>query len=411
MKLSLRVLEAMSSCFQLENAQNTIEIDPKQEACMQVLFSPNQMQAFHTSLVLEPSVNQEKYKIHLLGFGGASHIEVVQPESSLLDMGICYEGIPKKFSFSMRNTGSRAGFIRIVAVSSDSRTTIEPEATCIPPGGVQDFKVTYTAERGDSTVEGWSSPYLTVEILVGDEVLRQIGREFRLLQDETFPLLSKLDQRFIGEDLMTEENFSKEILSRIPRDELITIVQANVQCLPLTCYGLVQKLIPKMETKEQPLPYPSRVSPPRVASGNPTLSRVNKSDSSDRKLIPEPVPKLAITPKNLIIFGESTRPTTTFSVINATSSLYAFQIRLYDSRLFAMPLLGTVGPYSEVEITVGMVQGTFFDSKLENFASLATWSSSFVVAYQVDNSQDIHEEIVHVCIQGSQEVISFAYEA
>jgi hypothetical protein len=173
------ILQPIDSPFYLDPLLEFLELQPNEQSHVDIIFSPTKVAPFLSGLVLESKTSNDKYKITLLGYGGSSRMEVVQPASHVVDMGTVYENSPKNFLFSMRNAGSRTGFVKILGYIGEDRVQIEPEAVCVRPGTSQDFVITFSPQYGDSKTENWASPHLTLEVFVGDEIIRRRLRKIR----------------------------------------------------------------------------------------------------------------------------------------------------------------------------------------------------------------------------------------
>lgn len=133
-QLSLSILGDHSN-FQIQNDYLLLQrgvnkyeasIKPHGELPVHVLFIPSSFSMVSSSLVLRTLSGSTKFVIPLSGYGGCSNLDLngvrKLNEQLWVDLGDVYVGKKKVVHLTIRNSGSRAGFVAIKCFSGTSIT-------------------------------------------------------------------------------------------------------------------------------------------------------------------------------------------------------------------------------------------------------------------------------------------------
>ncbi|NWU09012.1 CE192 protein, partial [Cephalopterus ornatus] len=250
-------------CFQLQSIFGSeerftshweLKIRPKEDTNIYLVFTPTRVTCCFAKLEIkqlgirsQPGV---KFTIPLSGYGGTSNIILENVKKLSHSYMVRLDGslsarLPKA-SFHVRNTGSRAAYVRALCLANvQSKTVIDPQAVIVSPekfvlreGAHEVVTVTWNPkEKNFHTVNMLVS---TVFFFCGDEVSRQqYRRAMRYkpeLEKHIIPENSSLrnvvfDEEFKGEQLVTE-------VCDIPRETNdICLFYANMQKVILSVVG------------------------------------------------------------------------------------------------------------------------------------------------------------------------------
>ncbi|XP_037836225.1 centrosomal protein of 192 kDa isoform X2 [Kryptolebias marmoratus] len=227
-------------CFQLQSMfspeecltrHGELSIRPKEDVTVHLLFAPTRVACMLAKLEIKqsgvrPSQPGVKFIIPLSGYGGTSNIiledQRKQGDGYITTLPEVAAGCVSKVCLCVRNTGSRAAFIKAVAFSDlAARSVLEPSVLSLAPSQFVLKERTQevitvlmkSTQREQSLCESADTPLATVCLFCGDEVSRQQYR--RLLQNKPEAarralsensLLKNLDfsEKFLGEEHVTE---------------------------------------------------------------------------------------------------------------------------------------------------------------------------------------------------------------
>ncbi|KAJ8291078.1 hypothetical protein GJAV_G00021130 [Gymnothorax javanicus] len=239
-QLRLLIRGQDQDCFQLQSTfgpeerltrHRELSIRPKEDVSVHLLFAPTRVACMLAKLEIKqsaarPSQPGVKFTIPLSGYGGTSNI-ILEDVKKLSDsyvatLGGVSAGRTSKVCLSVRNTGSRAAFIRAAAFSDvQARALADPSVISLAPSQFvlkertqEVVTVTLKATpREQELCQSCPAPLATVCFFCGDEVSRQQFRRFllgkpdagrKVLSDNS--LLKNIDfnQAFLGEEQVTE---------------------------------------------------------------------------------------------------------------------------------------------------------------------------------------------------------------
>nr|XP_033790035.1 centrosomal protein of 192 kDa isoform X2 [Geotrypetes seraphini] len=227
-------------CFQLQSAfgpeerltnNRELVIRPKEDVKIFLMFTPTRVACMMAKLeikqlALRSSQPGIKFTIPLSGYGGTSNIILENVKKLLDNYVITLNGISSdeesKFQFSVRNTGSRAAFVKSVcytdaqtsAVMDPNIFSISPEKFVLKERTQEVVTVTCHSTRREHTLcTPKPALFATVALFCGDEISRKQYRRAlfykpeasrKILSQNSLLRNIKFDEEFQGEQLVTE---------------------------------------------------------------------------------------------------------------------------------------------------------------------------------------------------------------
>ncbi|XP_029695125.1 centrosomal protein of 192 kDa-like [Takifugu rubripes] len=208
-----------------------LSIRPKEDVTVHLLFAPTRIACMLAKLEIKqsgvrPSQPGVKFSIPLSGYGGTSNIiledQRKQGDGYVAIMSSISVGHVSKVCLCVRNTGSRAAFIKAMAFSDvQTRSIMEPSVISIAPSQFVLKERTQevitvlmkSTQREQNLCQAASALLATVYLFCGDEVSRQQYK--RLLQNKPEAaqkalsdnsLLKNIDfnEKFLGEEHIAE---------------------------------------------------------------------------------------------------------------------------------------------------------------------------------------------------------------
>ncbi|XP_018521245.1 centrosomal protein of 192 kDa isoform X1 [Lates calcarifer] len=239
-QLRLLIRGQDQDCFQLQSMfspeerltrHGELSIRPKEDVAVHLLFAPTRVASMLAKLEIKqsgirPSQPGVKFTIPLSGYGGTSNIiledQRKQADSYVATLTDIAVGHVSKVCLCVRNTGSRAAFIKAVSFSDvQTRSVLEPSVISLAPSQFVLKERTQevitvlmkSSHREQSLCQSGNALLATVCLFCGDEVSRQQYR--RLLQSKPEAarkalsdnsLLKNIDfnEKFLGEEDVTE---------------------------------------------------------------------------------------------------------------------------------------------------------------------------------------------------------------
>nr|XP_046255451.1 centrosomal protein of 192 kDa [Scatophagus argus]XP_046255452.1 centrosomal protein of 192 kDa [Scatophagus argus] len=240
LQLRLLIRGQDQDCFQLQSMfspeerltrHGELSIRPKEDVTVHLLFAPTRVACMLAKLEIKQSgirASQPgvKFTIPLSGYGGTSNIILEDQRkqadgyvATMTDIAVCHVS---KVCLCVRNTGSRAAFIKAVAFSDvQTRSVMEPSVISLAPSQFVLKERTQevitvlmkSTQREESLCQSANALLATICLFCGDEVSRQQYR--RLLQSKPAAvrkalsensLLKNVDfnEKFLGEESITE---------------------------------------------------------------------------------------------------------------------------------------------------------------------------------------------------------------
>ncbi|XP_026149203.1 centrosomal protein of 192 kDa isoform X2 [Mastacembelus armatus] len=239
-QLRLLIRGQDQDCFQLQSMfspeerltrHGELSIRPREDVTVHLLFAPTRVACMLAKLEIKqsgvrPSQPGVKFTIPLSGYGGTSNIiledQRKQTDGYVATLTNISVGHVSKVCLCVRNTGSRAAFIKAVCFSDvQTRSVLDPSVISLAPSEFVLKERTQevitvlmrSTQREQRLCQSASALLATVCLFCGDEISRQQYR--RLLQNKPEAvhkalsensLLKNIDfnETFLGEESVTE---------------------------------------------------------------------------------------------------------------------------------------------------------------------------------------------------------------
>ncbi|XP_004684025.1 PREDICTED: centrosomal protein of 192 kDa [Condylura cristata] len=418
-------------CFQLHHTFGSeerltsnyeIRIHPKEDINISILFAPTRLSCMLAKLEIkqlgirsQPGI---KFAIPLSGYGGTSNL-ILEDVKKLSDsyMITVKDLIPGKESravFSVRNTGSRAAFVKVVGFKNSQRKIlldskilkISPEKFVLKEGTQEDVTIIYNPSDRESNLKT-STELSTIYFFGGDEISRQQFRRALLhkpgIMEHILPehsILQKIDfAEPFQDELLVSEVYD---LPQQPND--IQLFYGNMRKIVLSVIGEFRDSISRKEflqpSSKAGLEVKSESDSPGKHGGNVSLDvlPVKGPQGSPLSQVVQPCPdKYAseetwtVQPEHLILVAPSAcdlAKTERFRILNNSIRLLKFELYWPAHCLTVTPQHGFIAPKSILQILVSP------NSSLSTKPSMFPWSG--LIYIHCDNGQ---EKIVKVQIR------------
>ncbi|XP_059325122.1 centrosomal protein of 192 kDa [Ammospiza nelsoni] len=357
-----------------------LRMRPKEDTNIYLMFTPTRVTCCFAKLEIKQLGIQSKpgikFTIPLSGYGGASNIilENVKKlsDSFLVTLECSLSARSQKASFHVRNTGSRAAYVKVLCLGNlHTKTMIDPQVMRVSPeqfvlreGTHEVVTVTW------NPMEKNFSPSMVVSTLClfwGDEVSRQQYRravmykaevEKRIIPENNLVRNAVFDEEFQGEQLVTE-------VCDVPRETNdIHLFYANMQKILLSVVGYStcdqdgfqqstgsQLELDRLENFVTHTAATLDVLPVKGPQGTSLSAKnndlaQNKSDAQET---------WAVTPEYLILtsptLGE-TSDTRRVQILNNSNRMLAFELSWPAHCLTVTPQHGDVEPGASTLILV-----------------------------------------------------------
>ncbi|OXB66757.1 hypothetical protein ASZ78_003002 [Callipepla squamata] len=252
-------------CFQLQSIFGSeerltsnweLKIRPKEDTNIYLMFTPTRVTCFFAKLEIkqlgmrsQPGI---KFTIPLSGYGGTSSIilESVKKlsDSYMLTLDGLLPSSLKRASFHIRNTGSRAAYVKALCFANlQTKTVVDPQVMTVSPekfilreGAHEMITVTWNPIEKERYLLKAKTLLSTICFFWGDEISRQRYRRAIMCELEVAkPIVPEnsllrnivFDEEFQGEQLVTE-------VCDIPRGTNdIRLFYANMRKIILTVVG------------------------------------------------------------------------------------------------------------------------------------------------------------------------------
>ncbi|XP_063572887.1 centrosomal protein of 192 kDa isoform X6 [Pongo abelii] len=419
-------------CFQLQNTFGSeqrltsnceIRIHPKEDIFISVLFAPTRLSCMLARLEIKQLGNRSqpgiKFTIPLSGYGGTSNLilEGVKKlsDSYMVTVNGLKPGKESKVVFSVRNTGSRAAFVKAVGFKdSQKKVLLDPKVLRIFPDKFvlkertqEDVTLIYNpSDRGinNKTVTELSTVYL----FGGDEISRQQYRRALLHKPEMLKQI--LPEHSVLQNINFVEAFQDELLvtevydlPQRPND--VQLFYGSMCKIILSVIGEFRDCISSREFL-QPSSRASLdstsdlgasgkhggnvsldVLPVKGPQGSPLLSQAARPPP-DQLASEEP---WTVLPEHLILVAPSPydmAKTGRFQIVNNSLKLLRFELCWPAHCLTVTPQHGNVAPESKLQILVSP------NSSLSTKQSMFPWSGLIYI-----HCDDGQKKIVKVQIR------------
>ncbi|XP_040597591.1 centrosomal protein of 192 kDa isoform X3 [Mesocricetus auratus] len=419
-------------CFQIKNTFGSeerltsnceIRICPGEDYVISVLFAPTRLSCMLAKLEIKQLGNRSlpgvKFMIPLSGYGGTSNLilEDVKKlsDSYLVTVNDLIPGRESKVVFSIRNTGSRAAFVKAVCFKDSQRKVLmDPKVLRIFPDKFvlkertqEDITLIYnpSIRKNDNKP---ATELLTVYFFGGDEISRQQYRRALLHKPgvikQILPehsVLQNIDfvEAFQDELLIDEvHSFTACDLPQRPND--IQLFYGSMRKITLSVVGEFRDSVSsreflqpsssaRLESKSESGASGKQsgnvsldVLPVKGPQGPPFLSQI----AHPAQGTPPSEERWAVHPEHLILVASSSceylgdmAKTGRFQIINNTVRLLKFELYWPAHCLTVTPQHGFITPESKIQILVSP------NSSLSTRQSMLPWTG--LIYIHCDNGQ------------------------
>ncbi|XP_065485262.1 centrosomal protein of 192 kDa isoform X3 [Caloenas nicobarica] len=395
-------------CFQLQSIFGSeerltsnweLKIRPKEDTNIYLMFTPTGVTYFFAKLEIkqlgirsQPGI---KFTIPLSGYGGTSYITLENVKKLSDSYMVTLDGLSptrlRKASFRIRNTGSRAAYVKALCFADlETKTvmerrimTVSPEKFVLREGAHEVITIMWNPKENKENFHETNTLVSTVCFFCGDEVSRQQYRRAMMYKPQVekhiIPENSLLknvvfDEEFQGEQLVTE-------VCEIPRrTNDIHLFYANMRKVILSVVGYSpfdqdgcqqspgRHLEPdRFENSARLINATLDVLPVKGPQG-PSLP-VKTDDLVENKSVTQQT--WAVTPEYLTLTSPSisgTADTEQVEIVNNSNRPLAFELSWPAHCLTITPQHGVIEPESSILILVSP------NPSLATKPSLIPWS-------------------------------------
>ncbi|XP_058246905.1 centrosomal protein of 192 kDa isoform X1 [Hemibagrus wyckioides] len=425
-QLRLLVRGQDQDCFQLQSSFGPDErltcsrellIKPKEDVAVHLLFAPTRVASMLAKLEIKqsavrPSQPGVKFTIPLSGYGGTSNVILEElrkrSEGYVATLSGIQTGRVSKLCVCIRNTGSRAAFVRAVAYSDlEKRTIMDSTVISLSPSQfilkerTQEVitVVMKASSREQALCQSHTALLATICLFCGDEVSRQQFRKLLRIKpdvgkkqsDNSLLKSISFDESFLGEELVQEAydlpqrpneaqifygNISKVILSLFGtveasdsgESEHIEFVRASQHHATDSDSGLGTSERHFSNVSLDVLP----VKGPSLCASEPVLKQAESSVVNTWSVQPDHLVLTAPT-----ITGAA--DTKNVQILNRSDGKLRFELSWPAHCLTITPQHGIIEPQSHLQILISP------NPSLATKSSLLPWSGQIYV--QCDNQQ------------------------
>ncbi|XP_070634643.1 centrosomal protein of 192 kDa isoform X5 [Bos indicus] len=429
--LRLLVRGQDQDCFQLQHTFGSeerltsnceVRIRPKEDIYISVLFAPTRLSCMLAKLEIkqlgvrsQPGV---KFTIPLSGYGGTSNLilEDVKKlsDSYMVTVNDLVPGQESRIVISVRNTGSRAAFVKAVGFKdSQKKVLLDPKVLRIFPDKFvlkertqEDVTIIYNPSDRESSCKT-TTELSTIYFFGGDEISRQQYRRAVLhmpeVRERVLPSLSVLHSIDFAEafqdELLVTEVYD---LPQQPND--VQLFYGNMRKIILSVIGEFRDSISSREflppSAKPSLEFKSESGSCGAHGGNISLDVLPVKGPQGSPLLSQAVPPpqdnsaseevWAVHPEHLVLVAPSCDMAKTgrFQILNNSIRLLKFELYWPAHCLTVTPQHGFIAPESKMQILVSP------NSSLSTKHSMFPWSG--LIYIHCDNGQ---KKIVKVQIR------------
>ncbi|XP_047455217.1 centrosomal protein of 192 kDa isoform X2 [Mugil cephalus] len=421
-QLRLLIRGQDQDCFQLQSMfspeerltrHGELSIRPREDVTVHLLFAPTRVACMLAKLEIKqsgvrPSQPGVKFTIPLSGYGGTSNIiledQRKQSDGYVATLTNVAVGHVSKVCLCVRNTGSRAAFIKAVAFSDvHTRTVMDPCVISIAPSQFVLKERTQevitvlmkSTHREQSLCHSAGSLLATVCLFCGDEVSRQQYRRLLQIKPDVVQkalsensLLKNVDfnEKFLGEENVTE-TFD---LPQRPNEA--HIFYSNMSKVVVSLLGSTKSTDGEEESERTELLLPSArhssETDSGLANGNVSLDvlpvkgpqgpalRVGEPSLKSSETLHKQSESWTIHPEQLVLAAPTINgasPTSQVQIRNNTSRELSFDLSWPAHCLTITPQHGVIEPQCHLQILISP------NPSLATKSALLPWSGQIYV--------------------------------
>ncbi|XP_057196525.1 centrosomal protein of 192 kDa isoform X2 [Triplophysa rosa] len=409
-------------CFQLQSSfgpderltrNRELSIKPKEDVTVHLLFAPTRVASMLAKLEIKQSAARAsqpgvKFTIPLSGYGGTSNVilEDLRKRSDgyVATLSGVQTGSVSKLCVCVRNTGSRAAFVKAVPYSDlQNRTVMDSTIISLSPSQFvlkertqEVITIAMKASRREQALcQSGAALLATVCLFCGDEVSRQQFRKLlqikpeagrKVLSENSLLKNIPFDEMFLGEEQV------QEAYDLPQRPNEAQIFYGNMSKVMLCLFGTME-MSDSGESDHMESIRPSQRQTSESDSGLGSSGRYISNVSLDvlpvkgPPLSPsEPVPKLenswSIKPDQLVLTAPTINgvaDTKHVQILNRSNRELSFELSWPAHCLTVTPQHGVIEPQSHLQILISP------NPSLASRSSMLPWSGQIYV--QCDNQQ------------------------
>ncbi|XP_056618795.1 centrosomal protein of 192 kDa isoform X1 [Triplophysa dalaica] len=413
-------------CFQLQSSfgpderltrNRELSIKPKEDVTVHLLYAPTRVASMLAKLEIKQSAARAsqpgvKFTIPLSGYGGTSNVilEELRKRSDgyVATLSGVQTGRVSKLCVCVRNTGSRAAFVKAVPYSDlQNRTVMDSTVISLSPSQFvlkertqEVITIAMKASRREQALcQSGAALLATVCLFCGDEVSRQQFRKLlqikpeagrKVLSENSLLKNIPFDEMFLGEEQV------QEAYDLPQRPNEAQIFYGNMSKVMLCLFGTME-MSDSGESDHTESVRPSQrqtsESDSSQCSGFGASGRYISNVSLDvlpvkgPPLSPsEPVPKLenswSIKPDQLVLTAPTINgvaDTKHLQILNRSNRELSFELSWPAHCLTVTPQHGVIEPQSHLQILISP------NPSLASRSSMLPWSGQIYV--QCDNQQ------------------------
>ncbi|XP_052000197.1 centrosomal protein of 192 kDa-like isoform X2 [Xyrauchen texanus] len=426
-QLRLLIRGQDQDCFQLQSSfgpderltrNRELSIKPKEDVTVHLLFAPTRVASMLAKLEIKQSAacaSQPgvKFTIPLSGYGGTSNVilEELRKRSDgyVATLSGVQMGRVSKLCVCVRNTGSRAAFVKAVPYSDlQSRTIMDSTIISLSPSQFILKERTQevitiamkASHREQALCQSGAALFATICLFCGDEVSRQQFRKLlqskpeagkKVLSENSLLKSIPFDEMFLGDELV------QEAYDLPQRPNEAQIFYGNMSKVMLSLFGTVETS-DSGESDHMEAIRPSQQHHPDTDSGLGSSGRYISNVSLD--VLPvkgpplsssEPVLKQtelnlentwSIKPEQLVLSAptiNSVADTRHVKILNRSNRVLSFELSWPAHCLTITPQHGVIEPQSHLQILISP------NPSLATKYSILPWSGQIYI--QCDDQQ------------------------
>ncbi|KAK7157334.1 hypothetical protein R3I93_008726 [Phoxinus phoxinus] len=426
-QLRLLIRGQDQDCFQLQSSfgpderltrNRELSIKPKEDVTVHLLFAPTRVASMLAKLEIKQSAARAsqpgvKFTIPLSGYGGTSNVilEELRKRSDgyVATIGGVQAGRVSKLCVCVRNTGSRAAFVKVVpysnlqnrAVMDSTIISLSPSQFVLKERTQEVITIAMKASRREQALCQSAAALLsTVCLFCGDEVSRQQFRKLlqikpeagnKVLSENSLLKSIPFDEMFLGEEQV------QEAYDLPQRPNEAQIFYGNMSKVMLSLFGTVE-MSDSGESDHMESIRPSQRQASESDSGLGSSGRYISNVSLD--VLPVKGPPLSpsgpvlkqtelnlentwsIKPEQLVLTAptiNSAADTRHVQILNRSNRELSFELSWPAHCLTITPQHGVIEPQSHLQILISP------NPSLATKSLMLPWSGQIYV--QCDNQQ------------------------
>ncbi|KTG32243.1 hypothetical protein cypCar_00009766 [Cyprinus carpio] len=397
-----------------------LSIKPKEDVTVHLLFAPTRVASMLAKLEIKQSAARAsqpgvKFTIPLSGYGGTSNVILEElrkrSEGYVATLSGVQAGRVSKLCVCVRNTGSRAAFVKAVpysnlqnrAVMDSAVISLSPSQFVLKERTQEVITIAMKASRREQALcQSGAALLATVCLFCGDEVSRQQFRKLlqikpeagnKVLSENSLLKSIPFDEMFLGEDQV------QEAYDLPQRPNEAQIFYGNMNKVMLSLFGTME-MSDSGESDHMESVRPSQRLTSESDSGLGSSGRYISNASLD--VLPvkgpplnpsEPVLKRtemnientwSIKPEQLVLTAptiNSVADTRHVQILNRSNRELSFELSWPAHCLTITPQHGVIEPQSHLQILISP------NPSLASKSSMLPWSGQIYV--QCDNQQKV----------------------